>query len=141
MDRNSHLSQPMTFLSGSIFATGVPKRASRPNSRQPIVVAGLNDIDVLSLLGTELPHFFWQAIFMPRKFVLLLLAGSFATMLCACAAPRIAGGEVGGVVPLAGMTQEQALRMAQGHCAAFGHVARPLAVRSEEGGKLVFECV
>jgi hypothetical protein len=78
---------------------------------------------------------------MRRKFALLWLAGSLATMLCSCAAPRIAGGEVGGVVPLAGITQQQAFKMAQDHCAAFGHVARALAVRGEEGGKLVFECV
>jgi hypothetical protein len=89
---------------------------------------------------TELPDSS-RAVFMRRKFVLLWLAGSLATMLCACAAPRIAGGEVGGVVPLAGITQEQAFKMAKEHCAAFGHTARPLAFRREEGGKLVFECV
>ena len=71
----------------------------------------------------------------------ILLAGFSAITLRACAAPRVAGGEVGGVVPLAGITQEQAFGMAQGHCAAFGHTARTLAVRSEEGGKLVFECL
>jgi hypothetical protein len=78
---------------------------------------------------------------MRRNSVLILLAGSLATTLGACAGPRIAGGEVGGVIPLSGITQEQALGMAQDHCAAFGHTARPLAIRREEGGKFVFECV
>ena len=79
--------------------------------------------------------------FMRCNPVLILLAGSLATTLCACAGPKIAGSEVGGVLPLSGITQEQALKMAQDHCAAFGHVARTLAIRGEEGGKFVFECV
>ena len=78
---------------------------------------------------------------MRRVSVLILLAALSATTLCGCAAQRVAGSEVGGVVPLVGITQDQALGMAQNHCATFGHVARPLAVRGEEGGKLVFECV
>jgi hypothetical protein len=64
-----------------------------------------------------------------------------AGMLCACAGPKVAGGEVGGVVPLIGITQAQVLEMPQNHCATFGHVARTLAIRPEEGGKFVFECV
>jgi hypothetical protein len=71
---------------------------------------------------------------------LIGLGGSLAVTLCACTGPKVAGGEVGGVVPLIGITQEQAFRAAQDHCAAFGHVARTLAIRSEEGGKFVFEC-
>ena len=76
-----------------------------------------------------------------RRSALIGLVGSLATTLGACAGPKVAGGEVGGVVPLTGITQEQALRAAQDHCAAFGHVARELASRSEEGGKFDFECV
>jgi hypothetical protein len=78
---------------------------------------------------------------MRRNFVLTWLAGALATTLCTCAGPKIAGNEIGGVVPLTGITQDQALRMAQGHCATFGRTARTLGVRGEEGGQLVFECV
>jgi hypothetical protein len=78
---------------------------------------------------------------MCRNSVLIWLAVSLETALCACASQSVAGGEVGGVVPLIGVTQEQALKMAQEHCATFGHVARTLAIRPEEGGKFVFECV
>jgi hypothetical protein len=78
---------------------------------------------------------------MRRNSMLIWLANSLAMTLCACAGPKVAGGEVGGIVPLVGITQEQALKLAQDYCAAFGHVARALAIRSEEGGKFVFECV
>jgi hypothetical protein len=79
--------------------------------------------------------------FMRCNFVPIGLAGALATTLCACAGPKIAGNEIGGVVPLTGITQDQAVSMAQGHCAAFGRKARTLGVRNEEGGQLVFECV
>jgi len=75
------------------------------------------------------------------NFVPIGLAGALATALYACAGPKIAGNEIGGVVPLTGITQDQAVRMAQGHCATFGRKARALGVRNEEGGQLVFECV
>ena len=78
---------------------------------------------------------------MRPDFTLIWLAGALATTLCACAGPKVAGNEIGGVVPLAGITQEQALKAAQGHCAGFGRTARALAVRREEGGQFVFECV
>jgi hypothetical protein len=75
---------------------------------------------------------------MRRNSVLIWLAGSLAMILCACAGPNVAGGEVGGVVPLIGITQEQAVAKSLRH---LGHVARTLAIRPEEGGKFVFECV
>jgi hypothetical protein len=78
---------------------------------------------------------------MRTNFPLLWLAGALAIALCACAGPRVAGNEIGGVVPLAGITHEQALKVAQGHCAGFGRTARALAVRGEDGGQFVFECV
>jgi hypothetical protein len=73
--------------------------------------------------------------------MLIWLAGALAIALCACAGPRVAGNEIGGVVPLTGITQERALEMAQGHCATYGRTARTLGVRNEEGGRFVFECV
>ena len=68
---------------------------------------------------------------------------SFALIigLAACAGPKVPGNEVGGVVPMAGMTQEQALKIAQAHCTNYGRSARMLSIRAEEGGKLVFECL
>jgi hypothetical protein len=78
---------------------------------------------------------------MRRYSALIGLAGSLATTLCACTGPKVAGGEVGGVVPLIGITRQQAFRAAQDHCATFGHVARTLAIRTEEGGKFIFECL
>jgi hypothetical protein len=73
----------------------------------------------------------------------LLWFGSFAMIaaLSACASPRVAGGEVGGVVPLTGITQDQALALATAHCSKYGRSARIIAVRAEEGGKAVFECL
>jgi hypothetical protein len=46
----SYLSHPMSPLSASAFAAGVQKPTSGRNSRQPVVVAGRNDVDVLPLL-------------------------------------------------------------------------------------------
>jgi hypothetical protein len=77
---------------------------------------------------------------MRSDFMPIWLAAALATTLCACAGPKVAGNEIGGVVPPAGITQEQALKVAQGHCAGFGRTARALAVRGEEGGQFVFEC-
>jgi hypothetical protein len=51
-----------------------------------------------------------------------------------------AGNEVGGVVPLSGTTKEQALKIAQIHCSQYGHSARIISIRAEDGGKAVFEC-
>jgi hypothetical protein len=61
--------------------------------------------------------------------------------LSACAGPRVAGNEIGGVVPLVGTTQEHAVDAARTHCSIYGRSARILAIRAEEGGKAVFECV
>jgi hypothetical protein len=70
-----------------------------------------------------------------------LSALALMAALSACAGPRVAGNEIGGVVPLVGTTQEHAFEMAQAHCSNYGRSARLLAIRAEEGGKAVFECV
>ena len=86
----------------------------------------------------------------------LFLVAVALLLLSACAGPKIAGSdpggarpfvgtvagnEIGGVVPLAGNTREQALKIAQTHCSQYGRSARMLSIRTEEGGKVVFECV
>jgi hypothetical protein len=90
---------------------------------------------------------------MYRRPVALLVA--FAVLaLSACAEPNgndagartpfvgaVTGNEVGGVVPLVGVAKEQALNMAQAHCSRYGHSARILSIRPEDGGKAVFECL
>ena len=48
--------------------------------------------------------------------VFLLSAFALIAALSACAGRRVAGNEIGGVVPLVGTTQEQAFEMAQAHC-------------------------
>jgi hypothetical protein len=65
-----------------------------------------------------------------------------AIVLSACARTTVAvGGEIGGVVSLVGISQDQALKSAQDHCSKYGTSARMVSVRPEEGGKFVFECV
>ena len=59
-------------------------------------------------------------------------------ILCAGASPRVAAGEVGGVVPPIGRTRQQ-IKMTQDHCAIFSHVARTLAIRLEKGGNFCTE--
>jgi hypothetical protein len=76
----------------------------------------------------------------------ILRAMAFATPLAlsACAGsvtPKVSGSEIGGAVPLAGITSEQASQLARAHCSKYGRTARPLATRSEAGGELVFECI
>ena len=86
----------------------------------------------------------------------LFLVAVALLLLSACAGPQVAGSdpagvrpfvgtvagnEIGGVVPLAGNTKDQALKMAQTHCSQYGRSARMLSIRNEEGGKAVFECV
>ena len=61
--------------------------------------------------------------------------------LSACIGPKVAGSDIGGVVPLAGISQEQALELARTHCAKYGRSARMLGIREEDGQKAVFECI
>ena len=67
--------------------------------------------------------------------ILLMIAFS------GCATQKIAGNEVGGVVPLAGISREEASELARGHCAKYGRTSRLLGVRTDDGQKVVFECV
>jgi hypothetical protein len=64
-----------------------------------------------------------------------------ASLLSACAGPKIAGNEIGGVVPLAGISREQVLELARSHCAKYRRSPRMLGTRAEEGLKAVFECI
>ena len=74
--------------------------------------------------------------------VLALLPGLLATFaLSGCAGSTVAGSEIGGAVPMAGITRQQASEMARAHCAKYGHSSRMLAIRSEGGEKAVFECI
>jgi starvation-inducible outer membrane lipoprotein len=70
----------------------------------------------------------------------MICAASLGLSACVTA-PPVAGNEIGGAVPLAGTTQEQASEMARAHCAKYARTARILATRPEAGGKVVFECV
>jgi hypothetical protein len=78
---------------------------------------------------------------MIRQWMALLLALAAIFVLSDCAGPRVAGNEIGGAIPMAGITREQASEMAQAHCSKYGHSSRMLAVRSDGGEKAVFECI
>lgn len=79
---------------------------------------------------------------MNRHAVALLLVVSAAFALCSCATgPKVAGNEIGGAIPMAGLTREQAAEMARAHCSKYGHSARMLGVRPDAGDKAVFECI
>jgi hypothetical protein len=71
----------------------------------------------------------------------MMCAASLGLSACVTVAPQVAGNEIGGAVPLAGITQEQASEAARAHCAKYARTARILATRPEAGGKVVFECV
>jgi hypothetical protein len=60
--------------------------------------------------------------------------------LSGCVTANIAGTEIGGTVPMAGITRQQAAEMARLHCAKYGRSARILAIRTEDGAKAIFEC-
>jgi len=78
---------------------------------------------------------------MNRHFAILLFASAATFALSGCAGPRVAGNEIGGAIPMAGITREQASEMAQAHCSKYGHSSRMLAVRKDAGEKAVFECI
>jgi hypothetical protein len=62
-------------------------------------------------------------------------------VLSGCASPTVAGNEIGGAIPMAGITRQQAADMARAHCAKYGRSSRMLAIRSEAGEKAIFECI
>ena len=62
--------------------------------------------------------------------VLRAMACATSLALAACAGPampKVSGSEVGGAVPIAGITAEQAIQLARTHCAKYGRTAKPLA--------------
>jgi hypothetical protein len=79
---------------------------------------------------------------MNRRIVALLpgLAAAFALSGCV-ATTVVAGNEIGGAIPMAGLTRQQAAEMARAHCLKYGHSSRMLAIRSDGGEKAVFECI
>lgn len=75
--------------------------------------------------------------------VAAFLPGLLATLaLSGCTTPTVAGNEIGGAIPMAGITREQAAEMARAHCLKYGRSSRILAVRSDSGeNTAVFECM
>jgi hypothetical protein len=68
------------------------------------------------------------------------LLATFA--LSGCVTPTVAGSEIGGAIPIAGITRQQAAEMARAHCLKYGRSSRILAIRSDTGEKsAVFECI
>jgi len=78
---------------------------------------------------------------MNRRVVALLLASAGVFVLSGCAGPKVAGNEIGGAIPMAGITREQAAELARAHCSKYGHSSRILAVRTDPGENAVFECI
>jgi len=78
---------------------------------------------------------------MNRRVVALLLGLAAMFVLSSCAGPGVAGNEIGGAVPMDGITRQQAAELAKAHCAKYGHTSRMLAVRPDAGDKAVFECI
>jgi hypothetical protein len=78
---------------------------------------------------------------MNRRIVALLLGLPAACALSGCVGTTVAGSEIGGAIPMAGLTRQQAAEMAKAHCLKYGHSSRMLAIRSDEGEKAVFECI
>src|SRR5215831_704365 len=70
---------------------------------------------------------------------LLGLVAMFALSGCV-GTTAVAGNEIGGAIPMAGLTRQQAAEMARAHCAKYGRSSRILAIRSDAGNKAVFEC-
>jgi hypothetical protein len=79
---------------------------------------------------------------MNRPVAMMLLGVPVALTLCGCLtmSANVTGSEVGGTVPMAGITRQQAADLAKSHCARYGRSSHILAIRSEDGVKAVFEC-
>jgi hypothetical protein len=78
---------------------------------------------------------------MIRHVATLLIGLPAAFLLSGCAGPTVAGSDIGGAVPMTGITRLQAADLARAHCAKYGRSSRILAIRSEDGEKAVFECI
>ena len=70
---------------------------------------------------------------------------------CVTMSGNVTGSEIGGTIPMAGITRQQAAEMARAHCAQYGRSSRILAIRpedgvrarairSDDGVKAIFEC-
>jgi hypothetical protein len=72
---------------------------------------------------------------------LLILSG---TLFCAPAeadwVPRFKGNDTGGIIAYSLASETDARQLAVNHCAAYGKVAKFLAVDPEEGGYISFAC-
>jgi len=79
---------------------------------------------------------------MIRLIAAMVLEGTAVLTLSGCVTTNVAGSEVGGTVPMAGLTRQQALEQARSHCASYGRSAHILAVRRQEDGSTnaIFEC-
>jgi hypothetical protein len=78
---------------------------------------------------------------MNRLIAAMLLGVPIALPLCGClTTSNVTGSEVGGTIPMAGITRQQAADLAKSHCAKYGRSSHILAIRSEYGVKAVFEC-
>jgi hypothetical protein len=78
-----------------------------------------------------------------NRLVAAMLCGATAALAlsgCVTAASSVTGSEIGGTVPMTGITRQQAADMARTHCAQYGRSSRILAIRSDDGVKAVFEC-
>jgi hypothetical protein len=79
---------------------------------------------------------------MIRRVVALLLGLLATFVLSGCVTPTVAGSEIGGAIPMAGITRQQAAEMARAHCLKYGRSSRILAIRSDTGERsAVFECI
>jgi hypothetical protein len=78
---------------------------------------------------------------MKQHFIMLVLASTAMSGLSGCAGPRVAGNEIGGAIPMSGISRNQAADLAKAHCSKYGRSSRMLSVRTEEGEKAVFECI
>jgi hypothetical protein len=77
---------------------------------------------------------------MNRLVAAMLLGVPMPLMLSGCMTTNVAGTEIGGTIPMAGITRQQASYLARVHCAKYGRSSKILAVHSEDGVKAVFEC-
>ena len=70
----------------------------------------------------------------------MLLGVAAILTLSGCMLTNVAGSEVGGTIPMTGITRQEAADVARAHCAKYGRSSRILAIRSEDGVKAIFEC-
>jgi hypothetical protein len=77
---------------------------------------------------------------MNRLITAVLLGVPASLMTSGCMTTNVAGTEIGGTIPMAGITRQQATYLARVHCAKYGRSSKILAIHSEDGVKAVFEC-